>query len=260
MGSGGSRQLIEEHHQRGLRIDRSNGCQLVVQEGGIDDGGLKAGFPYCLDRLVSNATHLEFQHQSCFSRRNVEHLFQRWNPFTVSRVKGPDLRQRQGINSTFSVGCSIDGRIVQSDEGAVRRTAHIDFHEICSELDPSLNRGQCVFRSMSGSTTMADSQHTMHGISETNAEEAGACAMASAYGWRKSKILRIQIGEVVLHSLLLMSLDEFDHLGINFQQSQAGRDLVGTDDKEIHSRQLGSSLCLLETVVDVAFIQSKKII
>jgi hypothetical protein len=63
---------------------------------------------------------------------------------------------------------------MKSHEDAVRRAAHIDFHEIGFEFDPSLNRGQCVFRSMSGSATMSDSQHMMHEISETTAEGAGA--------------------------------------------------------------------------------------
>src|SRR5215813_10181308 len=106
---------------------------------------------------------------------------------------------------------------MKRDEDTVRRGAHIDFDKIYPEFDASPNRGQCVFRSMSGCTTMADSQHTTHGISETNAEEAGAWARGSAYGRCKAKILRFQIGKIILHSLLLVTLDEFDHFGINFQ-------------------------------------------
>jgi hypothetical protein len=61
---------------------------------------------------------------------------------------------------------------MKSHKDAVCRAAHINLHEIDSKFDSSLNSGQRVFRSMSGSSAMADSQDTMHGITEANAEEA----------------------------------------------------------------------------------------
>jgi hypothetical protein len=50
-------------------------------------------------------------------------------------------------------------------EHAVRRATHVNLHEIDSEGEPFLNRGQCIFRGMARSPTMADSQHPLHGVS-----------------------------------------------------------------------------------------------
>jgi hypothetical protein len=54
---------------------------------------------------------------------------------------------------------------MEDDKHAVRRPPHVNLHEIDSEGDPFLNRGQSIFRSMARSPTMADPQHPLHGIS-----------------------------------------------------------------------------------------------
>jgi hypothetical protein len=50
-------------------------------------------------------------------------------------------------------------------EYAVRRATHVNLHEIDSEGDPFLNRGQRIFWSMARGPTMADSQHPTHEVS-----------------------------------------------------------------------------------------------
>jgi hypothetical protein len=54
---------------------------------------------------------------------------------------------------------------MEDHEYAVRRAPHVNLHEIDSEGDPFLNRGQRIFRGMACGPTMADSQHPTHEVS-----------------------------------------------------------------------------------------------
>src|SRR6478735_930117 len=74
-------------------------------------------------------------------------------------------------------------------------------------------------------------------------------------GRSKPKIMRFQVGEIVLHPLSFVTLHELYHLVIDLQQPQPRRYLVRTDDEQIDSADLGSRLGLLEAVVDIPLIQ-----
>jgi hypothetical protein len=54
---------------------------------------------------------------------------------------------------------------MQNHKRAVCRATYVNLHEIDSEDDPFLNRGQCIFRGMARGPAMADSQHPMHEVS-----------------------------------------------------------------------------------------------
>jgi hypothetical protein len=75
--------------------------------------------------------------------------------------------KRQAIEPPLPIGRPIHSRIMQNHKYAVCRTTYVNLYEIDSKGDPFLNRSQCIFRRMAGSTTMADSQHPTHEISLT---------------------------------------------------------------------------------------------
>src|SRR5574341_435251 len=51
-------QPAEEQHERGLWVDRPNMCQLVVQEGGIDDRVFESSLAHRINCLLSRASIL----------------------------------------------------------------------------------------------------------------------------------------------------------------------------------------------------------
>src|SRR5688572_3445662 len=78
--------------------------------------------------------------------------------------------------------------------------------------------------------------------------------------WNKSKVVLIQVAEILLHAVSFVYLHGLNDLVVNLQQPQAGRDLIRTDDKQIHPQCLRFHLCLHDTVVNKALVQSQEIV
>src|SRR5215217_7045134 len=99
---------------------------------------------------------------------------------------------------------------------------------------------------MPSSPSMTNYQKLTHGVPDTELLDH----------WRESEIVRIQIFEVLPHTLLFLTFHGFDHFTIDLQQPESGGDLIRADDKQIDPRFLGFHLCFFNAVVNVPLVQS----